>query len=330
MRRVILTSSSGFCLVHADRADMVIPLIFRFVSGQLPSSEHLRRYFGGRFLKGDPEVQWSDLVGWSSLTGLAHKNAPFVLTCEEFAIDLIELWFDPEPNSQLQMIWVVDHLRSEPFLAERLKLRSVDFDLRGTNPAELRHRTVQECDVTEREFEIAGMAWEAYRAPTPELCFGLLSRPLGRLSSLKPALQQVLAELPSPITGLGATERRLLELIARGHNRTGDLFQPNLLGMGVFDQWELGSLLEALAFGPSPAVAGLDDRLATLDPDNGRGRNAAFRRSRLSLTEFGKAVLEGRQDFWRHNPIKRWWGGTLLTNERLWRWDAQSRLLIAP
>ena len=33
---------------------------------------------------------------------------------------------------------------------------------------------------------------------------------------------------------------------------------------------------------------------------------------------------------WRHNPIKRWWGGTELTNERLWRWDRESRLLVAP
>jgi hypothetical protein len=22
-----------------------------------------------------------------------------------------------------------------------------------------------------------------------------------------------------------------------------------------------------------------------------------------------------------HNPIHRWWGGTELTSERLWRWD---------
>jgi hypothetical protein len=331
MRRVILTSSSGIGLIHANRADMVIPLIFRFVSGPLPSSEHLARYFGGRSSRElEPEVLWCELVGRSSLTGLAHKNAPFVLVCEDFAVDLIELWFDPEPNSQLQLIWIIDYLRSKPSLAERLKLRSVDFELRRTDPAELRHRTVQEFDVTERDFEIAGMAWDAYRAPTPELCFGLLSRPLGNLSSLKPALLQLLAELPSPVTGLGATERRLLELIARGHNRTSELFQPNVLGTGVFDQWELGALLEGLAFGPSPAVAGLDDKLASLDPNDARRRSAAYRRSRLSLTEFGKAVLEGRQDFWGHNPIKRWWGGTLLTNERLWRWDPRSRSLVAP
>ena len=149
-------------------------------------------------------------------------------------------------------------------------------------------------------------------------------------SHLALALEGLLAELPSPATGLGASEVRLLEQIARGHNRTDELFRPGTLETRVFDPWELGVLLEGLAFGPAPAIAGLDRKLATFDPDNARGRNAAFRRSRLSLTEFGRAVLEGREDFRRHNPIRRWWGGTLLTNERLWRWDARGRLLIAP
>jgi hypothetical protein len=31
-----------------------------------------------------------------------------------------------------------------------------------------------------------------------------------------------------------------------------------------------------------------------------------------------------------HNPIHRWWGGTELTNDRLWRWDAENGVLIAP
>ena len=47
----------------------------------------------------------------------------------------------------------------------------------------------------------------------------------------------------------------------------------------------------------------------------------AYLRSRLSLTEFGKAVVAHKEDFSRHNPIDRWWGGTQLTNDHLWRWN---------
>jgi hypothetical protein len=47
----------------------------------------------------------------------------------------------------------------------------------------------------------------------------------------------------------------------------------------------------------------------------------AYKRSRLSLTDFGKAVVAHKEDFSRHNPIDRWWGGTHLTNDNLWRWN---------
>lgn len=65
---------------------------------------------------------------------------------------------------------------------------------------------------------------------------------------------------------------------------------------------------------------GLDDELRTIDRENLRDRQDAYLRSRLSLTEFGKTVLAHQEDFSRHNPIDRWWGGTRLTNDRLWRY----------
>ncbi|TGN85132.1 hypothetical protein EOW77_0020000 [Bradyrhizobium yuanmingense] len=330
MKRMILTSSSGVGLAHAGRADMVVPFIYRFVSGPLPSAAHLDRYLGWRESKFYDEVHWSNFVRRSPFVSDEDRARPLLQVIEIYGVDLVELWFDPEPNSQLQLSWLLDSLRSEPSITENLRLRRVDFDLREADPSELRHRDVPQVDIAESDLEIASMVWEAYRAPTPELCAGLLGRQFGKLCFLKPAMEDLLAELPSPVTGLGATEMRLLERIAGGHDRTDALFRPGALGIRVFDPWELGALLERLAFGPAPAIAGLDGKLATLDPDNARSRNAAFRRSRLSLTEFGEAVLAGREDFCRHNPIKRWWGGTLLTNERLWRWDRESRLLIGP
>jgi hypothetical protein len=77
-----------------------------------------------------------------------------------------------------------------------------------------------------------------------------------------------------------------------------------------------------LAFGPKPAVTGLDEELRTLSRQNLRDRHTAYLRSRLSLTEFGKAIVAYAEDFSRYNPIDRWWGGTHLTSERLWRWNA--------
>ena len=61
-----------------------------------------------------------------------------------------------------------------------------------------------------------------------------------------------------------------------------------------------------------------------------RDRHARYKESWLSLTALGEAILARRDDFSRHNQVHRWWGGTELTNDRLWRWDPATRTLIAP
>jgi hypothetical protein len=61
-----------------------------------------------------------------------------------------------------------------------------------------------------------------------------------------------------------------------------------------------------------------------------RERHRRYKESELSLTPFGKAILAGMDDFSRHNPIRRWWGGTELTNDRLWRCDPERRALMSP
>jgi hypothetical protein len=177
-------------------------------------------------------------------------------------------------------------------------------------------------DVTEKELETASAAWQAYRAPTPEACFDLLGKDLSALPLLKPVLIDLLEELPSSSTGLGASEMRMLELIARGYALSNALFHLRQLRQTrIFSETESGYLLDGLAHGPRPAVAGLDEELRTLDREKLRDRHRAYLRSELSLTEFGKAVLAHKEDFTRHNPIDRWWGGTHLTNDRLWRWN---------
>ena len=61
------------------------------------------------------------------------------------------------------------------------------------------------------------------------------------------------------------------------------------------------------------AVAGLNENLRTIDEKNLRDRHAAYLRSRLWLTDFGKAVLAGEEDFSRHNPIAGWVARSLPT-----------------
>jgi hypothetical protein len=244
--------------------------------------------------------------------------------CQQY--ETVELWFDTGPNAQLLLVWLLDYFRSHPETVARLKLRLVDQEMIGLD--RLGKWQPPAVDVTERELATASAAWQAYRAATPEGCVDLLSQDLSALPLLKPALIDLLKELPSGSTGLGATEMRMLELIARGHSSTNALFHlRSLRQTRIFSELEHGYLLDGLAHGPIPAVAGLDDELRTIERENLRDRLDAYHRSVLSLTEFGKAIVAYEEDFSRHNPIDRWWGGTRLTNDRLWRWKP---VLIAP
>ncbi|MDH2345290.1 hypothetical protein [Bradyrhizobium sp. SSUT77] len=320
MKNLILTSSSGLSLMLADRADVVIPFFFRFVWGPLPSPHELATWVATRSDKHGPGSHWSDDVAFPEAEE-AGSGLGLVDFCERY--DAIELWFDPSPNDQLLLVWLLDYLRSYPEIVARLKLFIVTFDLLGADIEGLRSWAVRDVDVGQGELQAAFTAWHAYRASTPEACFDLLESDLSALPMFRRALLELLDELPSTTTGLGSSEMRLLALMARGYSSASSLFTRAGLGRpSIFQEFELGSLLEGLAQGSEPAVSGLDDQLPSLRGNHSQERLNAYHRSRPLLTAFGRAVLAYNEDFSRHNAIDRWWGGTRLTNDRLWRYGS--------
>jgi hypothetical protein len=125
---------------------------------------------------------------------------------------------------------------------------------------------------------------------------------------------------------------RMLELISAGNADPFDVFPSHERPSKrrVFWYWEVGSLLDGLAHCPAPAVSGLDEGPFTDEMHQDRARPARYKRSKLKLTALGEAIVAQTEDFSRHNPIHRWWGGTELTNDHLWRWDLVNRELVAP
>jgi hypothetical protein len=319
MKRLILTSTSYPSLLGLGVAGTVIQFPFRFIAQPLPTLAKLEAYLAARSDQGwaDHWWDWNRKIG--PVRGRTPRQLAFIDYCEPFG--LIELWFDRTPEDQLQLIWLLDFFDAHREIAARLKLRLIDFDLmaltRAPDP-----KQVPLADIGPREIKTASMCWQAYRATTPEACFAALSQNLSAFPLLRPALLDLIQELPSNITGLGATEMRLLELIGAGFFKTNGLFyRRGFRQRGVFSDMEIGALLQGLAHGPRPAIAGLDNELRTIEHGNFRARLEAYRRSRLSLTEFGRDILAHKEDFSRHNPIDRWWGGTHLTNGNMWRWN---------
>ena len=328
MKPLVLTGYLMSDFMKDGLADMALDLaFFRFIWGPQPSPDQVASYLGPRSPDQRKGTHWSDWSGyWNQSENRKHRDLSLAEFCQQY--ETVELWFDMRPEAQLKLVWLLDYFSSFPEAVARLKLRVVDQEMIGLPPDALSRWRPPLINVIEKDLATASAAWQAYRSPTPEACLDLVRQDLSALPLLKPVLCDLLEELPSVSTGLGATEMRMLEMIASGYANVNPLFHfREVRQTRVFNESELGYLLDGLAFGPRPAIAGLDEELRTIQRDNLGARHKPMLRSRLSLTEFGKAVVAHKEDFSRHNPIDRWWGGTHLTNDRLWRWDP---VLIAP
>jgi hypothetical protein len=319
MKRLILSGSYGLGFRRANLAEVIVQFIFDFTWGELPSPQQLATYLDARSDSHGRGEHWSDFVDKRRLND-DRLDLSLLEFCEPY--DEVDLWFDPRPANQLILIWLLDFFRPYPELLSKIRVRLLDFDLLyEDNEKVFLKGKIPAAPVGQARREIASLSWQAYRATTPEACFEFLKHDSSDLPLLRPALIDLLEELPGP-TGLGASELRMLNMLGAGYIRTSVLFyHRGLRQTRVFGEWQLGYLLDGLAHGPKPVVAGLDDEIRTLSLTNYRDRETAYKRSRLTTTDFGRAVLRHEEDFSRHNPIDRWWGGTHLTSDRMWRWQ---------
>jgi len=269
----------------------------------------------------NPGDHWLDDVCRESLDGFGTRDIGFFELCAKF--DSIEIWVDPRPNDQLVIVWLLDLLRPYKEITTKLSLVHTDDIVANYDPESVAKWKLPAFKVTENHLVMATRAWRAYRAETPDPCFDLLMTDLMILPRLRSALVAVLEELPDSVTGLGATERDLLDFVNDGHTDPRIVEEARWL-RNVFDENDaFDALLELGAHSAPPVLLG--------DPafDN---EDRYFGRSewKVTLTELGRSILAREDDMWRHNRICRWWGGTELTNERLWRWDRETRSLIVP
>jgi hypothetical protein len=321
MTRLILTadSSSAGCVVSAGVADLVIAIELRMVWGAQRSDAELAAFLEARTTQG-PDSSWLYSQPRQRRQNFGFKDLGLIEACER--CETVELWMETEPNAQLVLIWLLNYFGPRAKTL-RIILRHVDTSLGSAEPARLAKLKFMGVAITDDHLEIASLAWQAFRAPTPHAWFDLLGRDLSILPQLRRCVLEMLEELPGRATGLGASELRMLELISAGYVHPFDVFPHyrQRFQHRVFGYWEAGALLEGLALAPMPAVSGLAEWPFTLEMHNESERLERYKESRLSLTALGKAILAGTEDFSRHNPIDRWWGGTHLTNDRLWRWD---------
>ena len=198
-------------------ADNVLNMgFFRFTWGPQPSPDQIASYLGPRSPDHQHEgAHWSGWCGyWKHSKNAKYRDLGLAEFCRQY--ETVELWFDMRPETQLQLVWLLDYFSSYPETVARLKLRVINSEMIGLGPNALRKWRPALIDVIEKDLATASAAWHAYRSPTPEACFDLLRQDLSALPLLKPVLRDLLEELPSVSTGLGASEMAMLEMIASG------------------------------------------------------------------------------------------------------------------
>lgn len=245
----------------------------------------------------------------------------------------VVLWFEHDLFCLVHLIYLLDWFAQRELGQTKLSLICVgEFPgiegFRGLgqlNEEQLASLFPQRQEVSQSQLRLGSKTWRAYSSEDPAELLSLLDSDLSAIPFLKRALIKHLQRFPSTLNGLGRIENAGLELIAKGYRNFKSLFpafarRESEYGFG---DAQLYLELKQLADASAP--------LLTLS-NGGKGwsmDSAQMLLSSFEITEFGKAVLDGDQDFVRRNGIDYWLGGVHLEgDEAPWRWEEQAQGLL--
>lgn len=236
----------------------------------------------------------------------------------------IVLWFEHDSYDQLILAYVLDrfaNLAGPPgTIPAQLSLVSADhypgvepfFGLGQLAPAQLANLFSQRTLVTQAMLNAGSEVWQALTDEAPTALFELVRGDrLATLPFMGRALKRHLRELPDTVTGLGLTERLILETVQDwGQMQAGALFHHYMVDaepLPYLGDTMFWYVLRGLMRGGAVATAHQDtdwpDRL-------------------VGLTELGQEVLAGRRD-WLATAPARWVGGIEVGGSPGWRWDSE-------
>jgi len=236
------------------------------------------------------------------------------------------LWYEHDLFDQLNLIQLLSWIRGRLPHEKPVSLISVgEFpghaDFKGLGeltPRELAPLFLTRQRVSDEQYSLADRAWQAFRAPTPVGLDTLRATNTSALPYLASAFTRFLEEYPWTSDGLSRTERRLLQLAADGPIDLLALFPRMHEGESAYYVTDLSLV------GIAEELSRTSPPLATLTPGPREGRDALMRR--VSATEAGRAVFDGRRDRVEMCGLERWFGGVRWNrNTCSWRWDPARR-----
>jgi hypothetical protein len=243
--------------------------------------------------------------------------------------DELILWYEHDLFDQLNLIQVLSRIgRTLPTPKPVSLICIASFPgrphfkgLGELTPDELASLLETRQLVSDVQYAVAERAWLAFRATDPRRVEDLLRTDTSALPFLAAALRRHLEEFPWTIDGLSRTERRLMELAQPGpidlwaaFPRMHDFETAFYIADASF--WHL--VRDLASASPSLVAVDVKSRAPRRLPQG-----------TISLTETGRAVLQGVTDRVRRCGLHRWLGGVHLEgSEAMWRWDAAEGRIV--
>ena len=238
--------------------------------------------------------------------------------------DEVVLWFEADLFDQAIMVFLLDRLAEiAPGHTSLICIGSFpgvpDFiGLGNLNAEQLATLFPTRVPVTTAQFGLARTAWDVLQSGDPEAMWALAGTGTPELPFLADALRRYLADLPSTRNGLSFTESLALMVFASGAETPLQAFPAvqRFESRPWMGDWTFAAALKRLSSGPAPLLRAKGKLPALGDQ---------FMRARFEVTDHGRAVLEGREDWLRLSGASRWHGSVLVEAPMpVWRWDERA------
>jgi len=261
-------------------------------------------------------------LGWGNLLTISDDFKERNELLESFEnYSKVILWFEHDLYDQLQILQILDWFSANPSNKTQLFIICTEQYLGSTTAQQMKDLLKHITPVTNEHLLLAKKAWAAFRAPSPESWFSLLSEDTSKLEFLEGAILRLLEEYPSNSNGLSRTANIALSLIDEGETNPAKLFglyikTEERVFMGDASFWVI--LNQLLATSP-PLIQLSSAKQLSLPPEADQ---------KLSITTTGKDVLTGNKNWLDIIDIDHWIGGVKLTSQNLWLWDNEASKLI--
>jgi hypothetical protein len=313
-----------FCVGPVSKGPDRNELMARFIADTYPEEDGSRTYEG-------------------ELEGLLAGEQRLLRTADDY--ERVVIWKEQDIWCQTVLARLLAHYANakRPRVLELITLNEFPgaerFTGMGQLPSEaLRMLWSRRKPVTPAQLVLGNDAWNAFSSDDPRDLAAIFRSGTPALPIMAPALHRLLRELPSVENGLRLTEQLILQIVSEG---TVD--KPMLVWMSVWPRFArrdplpssvmdvgfLGVIKDMLA-GPAPLLnftrdPPLAEQTTVLLPQQLAGPC----RQILTITEFGRAVLNGERDWHAQRPFPRWVGGVhIQPGVAGWRWDEARRDVV--